>query len=283
MFRTLIQCFLCAGAIALAVAGLSCGTARGPGAGPLAADEIRLDLRAQTDGDGVRVVATVRNSADMPVYVCQRALPRCQNPKGSEPFVYYGGAETIVLWWAMVQEPGCGYVMDESAAMLGAYVIPVVPGAETTLCHRLEPVVRERNAWMLRLCGDASQPGETFRISRVLVVIGYWQHGALAATRTRVVLPKNESFYLPHWATNVQTLDGLPVDTCRESVTRAIREQRPGFEQGLALGDMQLLVIAGPIPLPKPIAFEPVWVEPKSAAADQGDVLYEKIFGEPRK
>jgi len=72
----------------------------------------------------------------------------------------------------------------------------------------------------------------------------------------------------------------LPLHAYRESVTRAIHGQEPGFEHLLGVGELQLTAIAGPVPLPRAVRFEPVWVEPESPP-DPDAVLHEEIFGEP--
>jgi hypothetical protein len=174
----------------------------------------------------------------------------------------------------MVQVPDNA---DESMALLCARVRRIDAGARATLSHRLGPVIHEQNAWMLRLCDDASEPGETFSITKVMVVVGYWEHETLRAGN-RIVLPTEQRFTLKLEV--VEDLATLPVHTYRESVARAISRQRPGFERLLVVGDVQLTLIAGPVPLPRPLRFEPVWVEPESPP-DPDAVLHEEIFGEP--
>ena len=267
------------GLVAITVAEVSCGPTVSPGRvadGPTR--DPHVDVSVEAEGEGVRVRATVHNTTAKPIYVCETPMPRFKDREGSGPYAYYGGAETVVLWWGMVNEPG-GPLIEESAAMHGATVRRIEPGQSESFTHDLEPVLREQNAWMLRLCDDASEEDETFRISKVMVGFGYWEHDALSAFTNMAVVPQRPSFWMGN-ILFVEDLSALPPRTYRKAVLESIREQQLGFERLLGVEDLQLTVVADPKALPRPLVFKPYWSGAPEAPPWKRDLWPESEFGE---
>jgi hypothetical protein len=223
------------------------------------------------EGDGILVTATVFNNADKAIYVCTHPVPHW-TLRSKGPYVHYGGAQTVVVYWGMIHWPDLDF-HEEAYAMLGASVRRVEPGAKTTLTHRLGPVVRERNACLRRLYDpclteygeplfplpekelpkpDTPDFGNTLAVRKVMVVIGYWEEEIVWRRSGRAP----EHSYLTAGLDHITDLRKLPTLTYRQSVARAIDAQRPWFCRLMSVQDLQLMAIAGPVPLPRPIVFE---------------------------
>lgn len=213
---------------------------------------------ANLDGDDTVIQVAVCNTAAEPIYVCVAPEPQqMRHPGDKGPYVYYGGAGTVILYWAIVDLPNAGdgcYVVGADRSHIEADVRRLDPGETLLLTHRLKPVIVEANAWLLPLYGSETSVSR-LAVTRVITVVGYWEKRALVdANANARRVDRDDHVYAG--------LDGakdvglLPEASYSAGVIHYIDQQHLGFSKGMMLLDYQLHAVAGPTILPRPLAFD---------------------------